>query len=83
MDRCHLKGEQGDRLHAVLCAAGYNIKWLLRMIAKKGVSFLWHLFLRLQKASSTGWFQSFLAARSSSGRINRHRSSIQPALLAA
>ena len=28
MDRCHLKGEQGDRLHAVLCAAGYNIKWL-------------------------------------------------------
>ena len=83
MDRCHLKGEQGDRLHAVLCAVGYNIKWLLRMIAKKGVSFLWHLFLRLQKASSTGWFQSFLAARSSSGRINRHRSSIQPALLAA
>ncbi len=32
MDRCHLKGEQGDRLHAVLCAAGYNIRWLLRMI---------------------------------------------------
>ena len=25
MDRCHLKGETGDRLHAVLCAAGYNI----------------------------------------------------------
>ena len=36
MDRCHLKGEQGDRLHAVLCAAGYNIRWLLRMIVKKG-----------------------------------------------
>jgi IS5 family transposase len=47
MDRCHLKGELGDRLHAVLCAAGYNIKWLLRMIAKKGVTFLSHLFLRL------------------------------------
>lgn len=30
MDRCHLKGEQGDRLHAVLCAAGYNLSWLLR-----------------------------------------------------
>ena len=26
MDRCHLKGEKGDRLHAVLCAAGYSIK---------------------------------------------------------
>jgi transposase, IS5 family len=47
MDRCHLKGKQGDRLHAVLCAAGYNIRWLLRMIAKKGVSFLRRLFLRL------------------------------------
>ncbi len=47
LDRCHLKGEMGDRLHAVLCAAGYNIKWLLRMIAKKGVTFAKHLFLRL------------------------------------
>ncbi|MFN4103344.1 MAG: transposase, partial [Tepidimonas sp.] len=47
MDRCHLKGEQGDRLHAVLCAAGYNIRWLLRMITKKGVPFLRRAFLRL------------------------------------
>lgn len=47
MDRCHLKGEIGDRLHAVLCAAGYNIRWLLRMIVKKGVTFLRQLFLRL------------------------------------
>ena len=44
MDRCHLKGETGDRLHAVLCAAGYNLKWLLRMIAKKGVTFAKHFF---------------------------------------
>lgn len=47
MDRCHLKGEIGDRLHVVLCAAGYNIKWLLRMIAKKGVTFLWRPYVRL------------------------------------
>ncbi|MEW6694579.1 MAG: hypothetical protein AB1371_06460 [Pseudomonadota bacterium] len=42
MERCHLKGEQGDRLHALLCAAGiqHPIRWLLRMIAKKGVRFL-------------------------------------------
>lgn len=46
MDRCHLKGEQGDRLSAVLCAAGYNIKWLPRMIAKKGVTFSQRLYLR-------------------------------------
>ena len=53
MDRCHLKGEQGDRLHAVLCAAGYNIRWLLRMIAKKGVPFLHRLYLRLCQATAT------------------------------
>jgi hypothetical protein len=47
MDRCHLKGETGDRLHAVLCAAGYNIRWLLRMIAKKGIRALLALLLRL------------------------------------
>ena len=47
MDRCHLKGETGDRLHAVLCAAGYNIRWLLRMIGRKEVTFLRQLYLRL------------------------------------
>lgn len=51
MDRCYLKGEKGDRLNAVLCAAGYNIKWLLRMIAKKGVAFLRGLYLRLCEAA--------------------------------
>ena len=51
MDRCHLKGEQGDSVHAVLCAAGYNIRWLLRMIVKKGVPFLLQLYLRLCKTA--------------------------------
>ncbi len=83
MDRCHLKGEHGDRLHAVLCAAGYNIKWLLRMIVKKGVPFLWRLFLRLQKDIDKGRFWSILVSRRHSGRINRRVSSIKPALLAA
>jgi len=32
----HLKSE-GDAIHAVLCAAGYNIRWLLRMIRKRGL----------------------------------------------
>jgi IS5 family transposase len=31
----------------VLCAAGYNIRWLLRMIDRKGVTFLLRLYLRL------------------------------------
>jgi len=40
MDRCHLKGAEGDALHAVLCAAGYNIRWLLQMIVKKALGLL-------------------------------------------
>ena len=36
MDRCWLKGAEGDALHAVLCAAGFNIRWLLRAIARLG-----------------------------------------------
>nr|WP_255415524.1 MULTISPECIES: transposase [unclassified Simplicispira] len=44
MDRGPLKGQQGDRLHALLCAAGYNIRWLLRQIA--GLSPTWSLALR-------------------------------------
>lgn len=63
MDRCHLKGERGDRLHAVLCAAGSNIKWLLRMIVKKGVSFLRSVFLCLQQARVLGrpWVAAVMA----------------------
>ena len=37
MDRCWLKGAEGDALHAVLCAAGLNIRWLLRAIARLGL----------------------------------------------
>lgn len=37
MDRCHLKGSKGDAPHTVLCAVGCNIRWLLRMIVKKGL----------------------------------------------
>lgn len=54
MDRCHLKGEMGDRIHAVLCAAGYNIKWLLRMIEAKGICFLRGIFLRLKRVVAWG-----------------------------
>ena len=50
MNRCHLKGSVGDSLHAVLCAAGFNIRWLLRMIAKKGIS----PFLRLLQVAGLG-----------------------------
>ena len=47
MRRCWLKGEMGDALPAVLCAVGFNIRWLMRAIAAKGLGPLWQLFLRL------------------------------------
>ena len=46
MNRCHLKGAQGDALHTVLCAWGYNIRWFLRMIRIKGIAF-YFAFIRL------------------------------------
>jgi IS5 family transposase len=38
----------------VLCAAGYNIRWLLRMIAKKGLRALLALLLRLLRLAAMG-----------------------------
>lgn len=49
MDRCHLLGQTGDALHAVLCAAGYNIAWLLRAIKRLGIQALLPLLRALFK----------------------------------
>jgi IS5 family transposase len=37
MDRCWLQGALGDALHSISCAAGYNLRWLLRAIARLGL----------------------------------------------
>jgi transposase, IS5 family len=47
MDRCWLGGSSGDALHAVLCAAGFNIRWLLRAIAAKGLAALLWVFSKV------------------------------------
>lgn len=47
MDRCWLQGALGDALHAISCAAGYNLRWLLRAVARLGLG---QLFLRLLQA---------------------------------
>ena len=47
-DRCWLQGALGDALHAVSCAAGYNLRWLLRAIARLGIE---ALFLRQSLAA--------------------------------
>ena len=42
MDRCWLQGAMGDALHALSCAAGYNIRWLLRAIVRLGLKGLFY-----------------------------------------
>lgn len=37
MDRCWLQGAVSDALHALSCAPGYNIPWVLRAIARLGL----------------------------------------------
>ena len=37
MIRCYLQGTVGDALHAISCAAGYNIRWLMRAIMRLGL----------------------------------------------
>jgi IS5 family transposase len=37
MVRCRLQGASGDALHAVLCAAGYDLHWLLWVMAWIGL----------------------------------------------
>lgn len=75
MDVCPLKGEVGDIVHAVLCAAGYNIRWLMRMIAQKGIKTLREIFLRLHQQVLAGWhgmmamFTYFVLSLFGQGRI--------------
>ncbi len=42
MDRCWLQGAMGDALHALSCAAGCNIRWLLRAIVRLGFGGLFY-----------------------------------------
>ena len=42
MDRCWLQGAMGDALHALSCAAGYNISRLLRGIVRLGLGGLFY-----------------------------------------
>ncbi len=53
MIRCYLKGSIGDALHAVSCAAGYNIRWLMRAIVRLGLKGLLALvFLAAARANT-------------------------------
>ena len=58
MIRCYLRGSLGDALHAISCAAGYNIRWLMRAIMRLGLrglfafAFLAAWFTRMRRSGS-------------------------------
>jgi len=65
MDRCWLQGVLGDALHSISCAAGYNLRWLLRAIARLGIG---AVFLRLLQAALSQR-QAAGASYDASGRV--------------
>jgi hypothetical protein len=61
----------GNSLHEVLSIAGFNIRWLLHMIAKKGIG----LSLRLLQEAALGQIamqlrQIFILPQLKSGSMN-------------
>jgi IS5 family transposase len=44
LDRNYLTGQEGDRINALLSAAGYNLRKLLRWIVFAPIFWLWHRF---------------------------------------
>ena len=53
MDRCWLQGTLGDALHAVSCAAGYNLRWLLRAVADLQAKAAARMHVQVELSSST------------------------------
>jgi hypothetical protein len=54
MDRCWLKGAVGDALHAISCAAGYNVRWLMRAILAQAAKAAKAALLALSKPALYG-----------------------------
>jgi IS5 family transposase len=77
LDRCWLKGALGDALHAISCAAGYNLRWLLRAIAQLGIG---PAFLRLLRMVLGTWPHSVGAspAAGDTSHSEPHRGSFMP-----
>ena len=63
MIRCYLKGSIGDALHAISCAAGYNIRWLMRAIVRLGLKGLLALAFLATAQANTGAIRSIRILR--------------------
>ena len=53
LDRCHLRGREGDRVHAVLCAVGFNLRRVLRRLARLlGLQFIRDLLAAIHQSGN-------------------------------
>ena len=59
MARCWLKGAKGDALNAVLAAAGFNLRWLMRAVLAGRISAFLRA-LRLSTANGSGTAAAFI-----------------------
>ena len=71
LDRCWLKGALGDALHAISCAAGYNLRWLLRAIARLKIG---PVFLRLIQMALVWQWRICASQEPSNAALERPRS---------
>lgn len=71
MDRCWLKGAAGDAIHAVLCAAGYNLRWLMRAVVRLSLKgFFTRFFISVFITWLAGASQVLRSYRGQVGRKN-------------
>ncbi len=77
LDRCWLKGALGDALHAVSCAAGYNLRWLLRAIARLGIGPAFLRLLQMALAAASPVTVTF-GAPQNAGALPTTRESVAP-----
>ena len=49
MQRCWLQGATGDASHALCCAVGYNLRWLMRAVERLGLKGLLLCLLWLEQ----------------------------------
>ena len=75
MDRCWLKGQTGDAIHAVLCAAGYNLRWLMRAVVRLGLKGFFACFF-------ISTFLTWLACASQAMRCQQRRQDSEKLLMA-
>lgn len=71
MNRCWLKGAIGDALHALSCAVGYNVRWLMRAVLRLGLKGLLLAFAVVRWAASLATIHALPEPRSACQQMIR------------